>query len=183
MLRDVTLCRLPAAAIRHGDWNPRQPGENEMLYEVRLELAHCREFPGGNTACGYELVLPLTSDGRLDYRAWLQHRHGNGVCRVWPKEEWRGQLKHDRHGWFFVFGHGEASDEAILRCDDDRFIAGEWIQIAEFDGQTGFFGLSKSTQGHTSRRTSDSRDQPFIFFGDRQAPSRVGGAKSAIPSR
>jgi hypothetical protein len=40
-------------------------------------------------------------------------------------EEWRGELKHDRHGCFFAFGHGEASDEAILRRDDDRFIAGE----------------------------------------------------------
>jgi hypothetical protein len=110
-----------------------------MLHEVRLELAHCREFPGGNTACGYELVLPLTSDGRLDYRAWLQHRHGSSVCRFWPKEEWHGQLKHDRHGWFFVFGHGEASDEAILRCDDDRFIAGERTPITEFDGQTRIF--------------------------------------------
>jgi hypothetical protein len=110
-----------------------------MLYRVMLKLAHCREFPDGTTACGYELMLPLTSDRRLDFRAWLRHRHGNYVCRFWPKEEWRGELKHDRHGWFFAFGHGEASDEAILRRGDDRFIAGERIPITEFDGQTRIF--------------------------------------------
>jgi hypothetical protein len=76
-----------------------------MLYEVGLEFAHSREFPSGNTACGYELMLPLTSDRRLDYRAWLQRRHGNSVCRFWPKEEWRGQLKHDH-----PTGAGPASD-------------------------------------------------------------------------
>ncbi len=57
-----------------------------MLYEVKLELAHSREVPNGNTACSYELMLPLTSDRRLDYRAWHQHRHGNSVCRFWPKK-------------------------------------------------------------------------------------------------
>ena len=46
----------------HGGSNPTSHGENEMLYQVRLELAHCREFPNGNTACGYDLMLPLTSD-------------------------------------------------------------------------------------------------------------------------
>jgi hypothetical protein len=110
-----------------------------MLYEVRLELAHSREFPNGNSACGYELMLPLTSDRRLDYGAWPQQRHGNRVCRFWPKEEWRGELKHDSHGWYFAFGYGEARDEAVLRRDDDRFIVGEWIPITEFDGQTRIF--------------------------------------------
>ena len=126
-------------AIGTAGSNPTSHGENEMLYEVRLELAHCREFPNGNTACGYDLMLPLTSDRRLDYKAWLQHRHGNSVCRFLPKEEWRGELKHDRHGWYFAFGYGEARDEAVLRRDDDRFIVGEWIPITEFDGQTRIF--------------------------------------------
>jgi hypothetical protein len=110
-----------------------------MLYKVKLELALCREFPNGNTACGYELIVPLTSDHRLDYRAWLQHRHGNSVCRYWPKVEWRGELKRDRGGWYFAFGYGEARDEAVLRRGDDRFIVGEWIPIIEFDGQTRIF--------------------------------------------
>lgn len=114
-----------------------------MLYEVKLELAHSREFPNGNTACGYELMLPLTSDHRLDYRAWPQHRLGNSVCRFWPKEEWRGELKHDRDGWYFAFGYGEARDEAVLRRGDDRFIVGERIPIIEFDGQTRIFRVVK----------------------------------------
>ena len=97
-----------------------------MLYKVRLELAHCREFPNGNAACGYELTLPLASDRRLDHRGWLQRRQRNGVCRYWPKEERRGELKHDRQGWFFAFGPGDASDAAVLQRDDNaRYISGE----------------------------------------------------------
>ena len=121
-----------------------------MLYEVKLELAHSREFPNGNTAFGYELMLPLTSDHRLDYRAWQQHRHGNSVCRFSAQGRVAWQLKHDRHGWYFAFGYGEARDEAVLRRDDDRFIVGECIPITEFDGQTRIFGLSKLSESHVA---------------------------------
>jgi hypothetical protein len=153
-----------------------------MLYEVKLELTHSREFPNGNTACGYELMLPLTSDHRLDYRAWQQHRHGNSVCRFWPKEEWRGELKHDRHGWFFAFGHGEARDEAILRRDDHRFIAGECIPITEFDGQTRIFRVvevdPKPRRGDPVIPGTNHSSSSVTS----QAPSMVSGAESAVPS-
>lgn len=36
---------------------------------------------------------------------------------------WRIEARSPR--LVFAFGHGEPSDEAILRRDDDRFIAGE----------------------------------------------------------
>jgi hypothetical protein len=105
-----------------------------MLYRIRLELAQSREFPNGSRACGYELRLSLTLDHRLDFSACRERRHRHGVCRFWSKKEWRGELSFDHRGWFFAFGHGTATDAAILRRT--RFIAGEWIPITEFDGQT-----------------------------------------------
>jgi hypothetical protein len=108
-----------------------------MLYQVVLELAHSREYPNGSRACGYELQLPLTVDQQLDYCACRQHRHRDLICRFWSKEERRGELKCDQRGWFFAFGHGEATEAQIL--GRTRFVAGEWIPIRGSDGQTGHF--------------------------------------------
>jgi hypothetical protein len=108
-----------------------------MLHKVVLELAHSREFPNGSRACGYELHLPLTPDHRLDYDACRRHRYRHIICCFWPKEEWRGELQCDHRGWFFAFGHGDATDAAIL--GRTQFIVGEWIPITESDGQTRHF--------------------------------------------
>lgn len=111
-----------------------------MLYKVKLELARSREFPQGNSECGYELVLPLTEDRGLDLQAWRQRRDGNSARRYWRNDgEARGELKRDREGWFLAFGYGVARDEAIFRGDDLRFAIGEQISIIEFDGQTRVF--------------------------------------------
>jgi len=110
-----------------------------MLYRIILELAHSREFPNGSPACGYELELPLTRDHQLDFFACQRRRHRHVICRFWPKEEWRGELKCDHRGWLFSFGRGETADAAILGCT--RFIAGAWIPITESDGQTRHFRI------------------------------------------
>ena len=36
---------------------------------IRLEVARSRDFPEGSTRHGYEMVLPLMPDGRIDERA------------------------------------------------------------------------------------------------------------------
>jgi hypothetical protein len=112
-----------------------------MLYRIILELAHSREFPNGSPACGYELKLPLTLDHRLDFSACQRRRYRHVICRFWPKEEWRGELKCDHRGWLFSFGRGETTDAAILGCT--RFIAGAWIPITESDGQTRHFRVAE----------------------------------------
>ena len=108
-----------------------------MMYKVVLELAHSREYPNGSRACVYELRLPLTVDQRLDYCACRRHRHRDITSRCWSKEERRGELKCDDRGWFFAFGHREATDAEIL--GRTRFVAGEWIPITGSDGQTRHF--------------------------------------------
>ena len=108
-----------------------------MQYRVLLELANSREFPGGNEACGYEMMLPLAPDRRLELSAWERQRYGNGVHRFWlHQKEQHGRLRHDRDGCFLVFGHGENTDEAVFESDRERFTAGSRVAITEFDGQT-----------------------------------------------
>ena len=36
---------------------------------IRLNLARSKDFPGGSTRHGYEIVAPLDQDGRIDVRA------------------------------------------------------------------------------------------------------------------
>src|SRR5207248_10780400 len=88
----------------------------------------------------------------------------------------------------FAFGHGEARDEAILRRDDHRFIADEWIPITEFDGQTRIFRvLEVDPKPH--RDEPAIRGEPAIPETNHssssvtsQAPSMISGAESAVPS-
>jgi hypothetical protein len=70
-----------------------------------------------------------------------------------------------------------ATHPQLVRFKGER--ANEKPPIGSVDDHGTF---TRRRTGATSQRTSDSRDQSFTFFGDRQAPSRVGGAKSAIPS-
>ena len=127
-----------------------------MLYRIMLELAQSREFPNGSPACGYELELPLTRDHRLDFAACQRRRHRHIICRFWPKEEWRGELKCDHRGWLFSFGRGETADAAILGCT--RFIAGEWIPITESDGQTRHFRVVEVAKVPRNVGASDSQN-------------------------
>lgn len=108
-----------------------------MRYHVKLVLAHSREFPLGNSRCFYQLLLPLRDDRRLDLAAWSRRRSGNCARRL-PVElgsAW-GELRHDRHGWFLSFGHGEGREEAFFGEADASFGLGETIPIVEWDGQT-----------------------------------------------
>lgn len=166
------MLRAGLAAVTSGAWHsgalPSPSEESDMLYRIMLELAHSREFPNGSPACGYELELPLTRDHHLDFNACQRRRHRHVICRFWPKEEWRGELKCDHRGWLFSFGRGETADAAIL--GSTRFIAGAWIPITESDGQTRYFrvvqaarvrgriDLTASQNSGSARRASDRCD-------------------------
>jgi organic hydroperoxide reductase OsmC/OhrA len=150
-----------------------------MLYKVVLELAYSREFPNGNRAYGYELQLPLSVDHRLDYGACRRRRHRRIIYRFWPKEERRGELMCDHRGWFLAFAHGEASDAAIL--GRTRFIAGEWIPIVEFDGQTRDFRVVEVDKiPRHGDPASPKVNHPFCPVAD-EPTWRVGAANGAVP--
>jgi len=50
---------------------------------VRLELARSHEFPEGSTRHGYEIVLPLADDGRVDEKALAAAPEIATVHRFW----------------------------------------------------------------------------------------------------
>jgi hypothetical protein len=110
-----------------------------MMREVRLELARCHEYPEGSSSHGYELRAPLTPEGKLDRNAFAKHRHESGFRRFWGDAEESGQIRHGHRGWTLSFAAGGEDDEVIFRGDAHRFTVGEYVSIAERDGQTRTF--------------------------------------------
>ncbi|HEX6980636.1 MAG TPA: hypothetical protein VF342_15205 [Alphaproteobacteria bacterium] len=108
------------------------------LKRIRLELARTKDFPEGNSRCGYELVAPLTPDGHLDAKAWGKVRTACTVRRFWEGEDdENGNLIHKSDGrWVFSYAPGDDDDEPIFRLDRHVFKEGEYISITEHDGVT-----------------------------------------------
>jgi hypothetical protein len=109
-----------------------------MLCKVRLELARTPEFPEGNSACGYEMVLPLDNEGRLDADEWRCHRGACTVKRFWEQaKEEHGALIHSRHRtWAFSYAAGEEDDEPLFRLESHRIVPDEYVSVTEHDGVT-----------------------------------------------
>ena len=109
-----------------------------MLRKVRLELARTPEFPEGNPACGYELVVPLDGGGLLDPAEWRQHKAACTVRRFWAKAaDGHGRLIHTRHrAWAFSYAPGEDDDEPLFRLQDHRMVPGEYVSVTEHDQVT-----------------------------------------------
>jgi len=114
-----------------------------MMRRVRLEVARSHEFPEGSNEHGYEMVLPLTPEGRLDREEWAKRRADAAIRRFWGAAESRGRLKHDRRGWSLDFVPGTADDEVIFKGDEHRFVAGEYVSIKEQDGVTRTFRVAE----------------------------------------
>lgn len=100
---------------------------------VRLLLGREKEHPAGEQDEGYDLLVPLDADGRLDPHEWKTHQ---AVCRV---------RRFDRHGdvkigrlrrkpggqWYFDYEDGEGDDEPGFRLGEERFITGEYVSIGQ----------------------------------------------------
>lgn len=52
----------------------RKSGKN--FRHIRMELAREKEHPQGNSAYGYDLLVPLGPDGSLDPWEWAKHQAG-----------------------------------------------------------------------------------------------------------
>lgn len=107
----------------------RKPGKN--FRHVRMELAREKEHPQGNSAYGYDLVVPLGPDGSLDSREWAKHQADCRVRRFRPGEEDQiGRLRRKPGGqWYFDYDEGEDDDEIGFRLSDERFVPGEYVSI------------------------------------------------------
>ena len=98
---------------------------------VRLLLAREKGHPEGERSEGYDLLVPLNEEGRLDPHEWKTHQ---GVCRVRHfragVEDRIGRLRRKPGGqWYFDYAEGERDNEAGFHLGDERFVLGEYVSI------------------------------------------------------
>lgn len=98
---------------------------------VRLLLARERDHPHGRPNEGYDLLVPLDRDGRLDTVTWKKHQ---AVCRVrrfgGDGEERIGRLRRRKgEQWYFDYEEGENDDEIGFRLGEECFVTGEYVSI------------------------------------------------------
>ncbi|WP_163272986.1 hypothetical protein [Chelativorans alearense] len=101
------------------------------FHHVRLELAREKGHPLGDRTDGYDLLVPLDAEGRLDPAEWKSHQ---AACRVRRfrsgHEDLIGRLRRKPGGqWYFDYAEGEEDDEAGFRFGDERFVPGEYVSI------------------------------------------------------
>lgn len=104
---------------------------------VRLLLARGKGHPAGDREEGYDLLVPLDAEGRLDAAEWKAHQ---AVCRVrhfrTGEEDRIGRLRRKPGGtWYFDYVEGEESDDEIgFRLGEERFVTGEYVSIGRGGG-------------------------------------------------
>ena len=99
---------------------------------VRLLLARDTRHPAGDREEGYDLLVPLDRAGRIDAAIWKKHQQHCRVRHFGPGgKEQVGRLRRKPGGqWFVDYAEGEEDDEAGFRFGDERFVAGEYVSIA-----------------------------------------------------
>jgi hypothetical protein len=109
------------------------------LDRIRLELARDQGFPDGSNRHGYELVLPLDSQGHIDLEGWKKNRDKCRVHRFWQGEEDEvGHMVRTRGGqWAFHYDvDGDPDeDDTGFRLGEHVFKPGEYVSIKEHDGE------------------------------------------------
>lgn len=98
---------------------------------VRLLLAREKGHPDGDSREGYDLLVPLDGDGRLDAREWKTHQASCRVRRFGESGDARiGRLRRKPRGqWYFDYEEGDSDDEIGFRLGEERFSAGEYVSI------------------------------------------------------
>lgn len=105
--------------------------------KVRLELAREPGRPAGDARYGYDLLIPLDGDGRIDGAAWRANRDLTRIRRFRSDEaDQIGKLGRRPGGaWYFDYHEGDADDEAGFRFGDEAFVPGEYVSLRERDGE------------------------------------------------
>ena len=102
---------------------------------VRLELARSHEFPEGSNRHGYEMVLPLSADDRVDEKTLAAAPEVATVHRFWEGEgDAVGQLMRVSGRWQISYAVGTADDEPLHRFTEHRFKEGEYVSVRTAEG-------------------------------------------------
>ncbi len=102
---------------------------------VRIEAARGREFPEGSHRHGYEMVLPLKTDGHIDEAALKAAPEVATVHRFWEGEgDSVGQILHQGGKWMISYSEGDADDEALHRFAEHHFKEGEYVSVRGAEG-------------------------------------------------
>jgi hypothetical protein len=104
-------------------------------HHIRLELAREPDRPEGDGHDGYDLVLALNPDHRLDVVALTAAPEKTRVRRFVGGETVAiGHLTRDAEGrWIFDFP-GDADDETGFRLENEPLVLGEYVSIADPSG-------------------------------------------------
>jgi len=103
---------------------------------VRFELARSKDFPEGSHRHGYEFVLPLDKDGRIDLGTYRRTPELCTVHRFWAGgNDVVGTIKHMGHGrWLFSFHRDEMENESIPHFAEHPFRESDYRSVRERDG-------------------------------------------------
>ncbi|TPL37245.1 hypothetical protein [Mesorhizobium sp. B2-4-6] len=98
---------------------------------IRLLLAREKSHPEGDREEGYDVLAPLTDEGRLNADEWKSHK---GFCRVrrfrTGEGDLIGRLRRKPGGqWYFDYAEGDRDDEVGFHLGDERFVTGEYVSI------------------------------------------------------
>lgn len=106
------------------------------LTPIHLELAREHGHPVGEPGSGYDLVLPLDDQGRIDAAAWRAAPGRSRVRRFINAEtEAVGSLAHGPGGqWRFDFLSEEIGDDIGFRLQSEQFRVGEYVSVQMADG-------------------------------------------------
>jgi len=101
------------------------------FHHVRLLLAREPGHPDGEAEEGYDLLVPLDGEHRLDSATWKKNQmlcrvrrfHADGSDRV-------GRLRRKPGGqWYFDYVQGTADDEVGFVLGSERFVTGEYVAL------------------------------------------------------
>ena len=102
---------------------------------VRLERARSHEFPEGSTRHGYEMVLPLAPDDRVDEKALAAAPEVATVHRFWEGEgDSVGRIERIGGEWQISYAEGNAEDESLHRFASHLFREGEYVSVRTAEG-------------------------------------------------
>ena len=116
-----------------------------MFHHIRLELAREPGHPHGDPGDGWDLVAPLTDEGRLDLNACVAAPERCFVRRfIRDATVATGRLRHSLGDhWLLDLDGRDDLDGVGFRLGDERFRQGEYVSIVSADGSAHTYGVER----------------------------------------